>query len=166
MKKNITAIFLSALLIICTTCPVYATTYTDDGTATTLVTAEIPSSFSIVLPATVSLTDPDEDSEYTGSYTIGARGNLNITKKIVCSPTADTFTMTGNGGGNVTASIEQNDYEWVNASPGQHQKRITDTESSGTYSGFSTISGDISATITDAGVYSGNMEFTFYLTDI
>lgn len=167
MKKKISAILITALLLTASAVPVFAGTYTEDGTASALVTAEVISSYSIVLPAAITLTDPDEDGTYTGAYTIGAKGNINVAKKLACAPTTPTFTMTGNNGTNVMASVSQTIRAWVNSnSPASGQKSINDTESGGTFDNYSTVEGAVSAPISHAGTYSGNMEFTFGLTDL
>ena len=49
MKKKISAILITALLLTASAVPVFAGTYTEDGTASALVTAEVISSYSIVL---------------------------------------------------------------------------------------------------------------------
>ena len=167
MKKKIYALLLTAALTLITACPAFAGTYTSDGTANALVTAEVNSSYTILLPATIALTDPDNDNTYTGDYTIGAKGNINIAKKVACAPTSNTFTMTGNNSTSVTATVTQSLTAWVNnASPSAGNKNINLVNDSGAYENYSTITGSISAPITNAGTYQGNMEFTFGLADI
>lgn len=166
MKKRLTAIVITFVTLICRVVPAFAGTYTEDGTAQTEVTAELSSSYSVIVPAAISLSDPDKDSVYTADYTVGAKGNINVLKKVTITPTAGTFTMTGNNGKSVTASVTQNITEWVNTTPGSGQKKITDVEASGTYQDYSITTGSVSATITLAGSYSGNIDFSFALGDI
>ena len=146
--------------------PVYGGTYTEDGSANALVTADVSSSYSVMLPAVIALSDPDHDNNYTGTYKIGARGNINVEKKVICQPASSTFIMTGNNGDNITATVSQSHTSWVNRTPASGQKLITHVEDSGPYEDYSTIEGNVSALIVSAGTYSGNMEFTFSLADI
>ena len=167
MRKKLSAVLLTLCMTMMSVSMVFAGTYDTDGTANALVTAEVGSSYSIVLPATINLTDPDSDDVYTGDYEIGAQGNLNVAKKIACAPTSSTFTMTGNNHQSVTATVTQSKVEWVNiTSPASNQKEITLVRDSGELKDYSVITGSISATIRHAGAYSGNMEFTFGLEDL
>ena len=162
MKKRIFAALLALSLSILCAVSVAADTYTSDGTAEALVTATLPSTYMVMVPATITLTDPDSDTVYTGSYTIGAKGNITGDEKIVCQPTAGSFTMTSADSTSVTATVTQAKTEWVYGTPTSTQKRLSDAETTGAYSGYAVIDGSISATITHSGTYTGNVEFTFY----
>lgn len=166
MKKRLAAVVLSFITLLNMVAPAFAGTFTEDGSTQTLVTAELTSSYSVIVPASIALSDPDKDTVYTADYTLGAKGNINVLKKVTIAPTASSFTMTGNNGQNVTASVTQDVTEWVNKTPGAGQKKITDVETSGTYEDYAITTGSISATITLAGSYSGNVEFTFALGDL
>ena len=165
MKKRLLALFVTVGMTVSAAFPAHAATYTEDGSATALVTAELESTYQVMLPAVISLTDPDADKSYTGTYKIGAKGNFTDAKKIVCAPTSNSFSMTG-AGHTVTASVTQSVTEWVNSSPGAGQKAITVVDASGDYAGYSPVEGSISATIEYAGSYSGNLEFTFSMEDV
>lgn len=91
--------------------------YTADGTHTMTVTADVASSYTVQLPATLELTRSSNNAlNYKGSFTAGAKGVL-PTGKIVSIETdgnntshsttgdgTDTFTMTGTDGNTAEGS--------------------------------------------------------------
>lgn len=91
--------------------------YTADGTHTMTVTADVASSYTVQLPATLELTRSSNNAlNYKGSFTAGAKGVLPI-GKIVSIETdgnntshtttgdgTDTFTMTGTDGNTAEGS--------------------------------------------------------------
>ena len=91
--------------------------YTADGTHTMTVTADVASSYTVQLPATLELTRSSNNAlNYKGNFTAGAKGVL-PTGKIVSIETdgnntshsttgdgTDTFTMTGTDGNTAEGS--------------------------------------------------------------
>lgn len=165
IRKRLTAGLLTGIIAAIGVNPVFADTFSEDGVANTLVTAELTSSYSVIVPASIALSDPDKDGTYTATYTIGAKGNISILKKVSCKPTGSTFTLTNENSVSVTGSVNQTVNEWVKKDAAANQKMISDVETGGTYDGYSIVTGDLSADIVQAGSYTGNLEFTFMLDD-
>lgn len=91
--------------------------YTADGTHTMTVTADVASSYTVQLPATLELTRSSNNAlNYKGSFTAGAKGILptgnivsietdgNNTSHSTTGDGTDTFTMTGTDGNTAEGS--------------------------------------------------------------
>lgn len=156
MKKKLIALLTTIALAVTMCTPVLADTYTSDGSGTCLVTAELTSTYTITCPATLNLTDADSDGTYTGTYTVGAKGNIAGNDYVVITP-SETFNMTGTTTNAVAAAtVSQNVTEWVKSSPGENQIVIGSTD-------FSNTTGNVSVALEQADAYEGNLTFNFSL---
>ncbi len=158
MKKKILGILLAGAVLM-SSIPVMAAEYSADGNSSVTVTAELGSTYTVTVPSTLSLTYNSTSTKYEGSYTVGAKGNITPSKKVVIAPHASSFTMTGSGTSTAaTAAVTQAVTEWVKSSPSAGQIAIgSDT--------FATTTGDVAVTLTVADSYSGTMQIDFSLTD-
>lgn len=152
MKRTLALALIISLLI--TAVPASATEYVGDGTGDCVVTAVIGSSYSVSIPATLTLNKvvDSQDSnfgKYVGTYTVGAKGNLASGNKVTITPTP-SVTMSATGKANVSATVTQAKTEWVfselNAST------------------YSNTTGSVVAPLTEAGNWSGTLQFTFGLS--
>jgi len=153
--KNILIGMISAMLAL-TSIPVCAASYTEDGTAECTVSATVNSSYTVSLPATVTLSKNED--KYEGTYTAGVKGNILSTQKVTIVPD-ESFTLTGtDSGATATATVTQEKTTW------------TKTGGSGNLaigsSSYSNTSGKVEVELSTADSYSGHFDFTFELGDI
>ena len=158
LKKKIMVMLLGISVMLSTLSPVYAAEYSADGQADCTVSATVASTYSVSVPATLSLAYNPSTLKYEGSYTIKAKGNILDTQCVEVKPQTSTFTMTGtNSSHTATGNIVQTKNRWVNT--------VTDTDSQTAIdkSSYTDITGDVSVTLTDADTYSGSIGFEFGL---
>ena len=146
---------IASLLL--TSVPCYATEYTNGATSGSIaVTAVVSSTYSITLPASLTLELSDaETSTYSNNYTVGVKANLLDNENITVTP-ASTFAMTApNQNDTATASVSQPITMWRND--------VTDasTQIAASYTDYVNTTGSISVVLTGAGNYSGLATFTF-----
>ncbi len=157
MRKNkILALLASVALILGTSLPVQAATYANGDTAGSItVTANVESSYSISLPATLALT-LQADGTYSNTYTVGVKANINNNEYVTVTPAA-SFTMTGttDAGHTSTAAVTQAIQTWRNS--------VSDAETQSTVVGnaYTDQTGTITASFTAIDSYSGTLNFTF-----
>lgn len=133
--------------------------YSEDGTASCVVTATLESSYTVSLPAAIALSYDAGSGEYRGSFSYGVKGNIAADKGVrIVAP--GSFSLTGEASGeSVSAGLTLPFTVWSNE------------EESGVNAQISTSSyvmkeGSVSAAITRADRYSGNFSFTFGLDDV
>lgn len=157
--KNVTrklAASAMALAILCSGIPVHAAT-TDvsaPGTSDCTVTATMDSSYTVQLPLDIALTKQADDS-YSGTYSVGVKGNIAGNKKVSVTPAA-SFVMTGaTTSETVTANVTQNINDFVRTVTAEGtQKECNNT-------GYTTTDGSVKVNaITQADSYSGTLVFT------
>ena len=111
LVKSVAGVAVMASLIAGMGVIAKADEYTADGTHTMTVTADVASSYTVQLPATLELTKSSNNAlNYKGSFTAGAKGVLptgkivsietdgNNTSHMTTGDGTDTFTMTGADG--------------------------------------------------------------------
>lgn len=165
MKKIINKLLsLMTVIPICTmllSTPVLAANGTSqektgDGTADCTVNAVVESSYSVTLPATLTLTK-QTDTQYTCEYTVGAKGNITQKQYVSIEP-GSSFTLTGATNGQTsTASVSQAKTKWTGKAVVPEGEIAIGTDS------YTTSTGTVSATLTQADNYSGKFTFTYSL---
>ena len=140
MKKKLIATLLTASLLIPT--PVYAgTEVTSPGDQTVPIQANMPESYTVTLPTSITLNNTKEQT-----YGVTVKGDILDTTTISVEPDA-TFTLQRqNSSSNTTANVVQTKTSWsadeVNTSEG------------------TTTSGTIQVPGLTAGDWSGTLNFT------
>lgn len=145
MKKKLLTLLMTVVLTIVSCIPVFAETQTMQ------VTANLDDTWSVSVPATLNLTDPDENGTFTGTYAVSASGNIAGNKYVSIVPES-SFTMTGaTTGTNATASVSQTTQNW---------RRVAGT---GSVEMGTAVNGDVSVPLAVADGYAGNLVFTYGL---
>ncbi len=150
-----------AILMSSTTIPCFAAngtsqTASSDGSSSCVVSAVVQSSYSVSLPAILTLTLNNTTGRYEGTYTAGAKGNIASNQYVSIIPDS-SFTMTGALNGEVaTANVSQSVTKW-GKSAGIGQMVIGKT-------GYELCSGEIDVVLpSQADDYSGSFSFTYRL---
>lgn len=166
MKKRLMAMLCACATVLCLATPTYAANSEYPGSASDtqscLVSAEVGSSYSVSIPAALTLAKSGATTTYTGTYNVGVKGNIAADKKVTLKPNAASFTMTDttDGTNTATASVAQTKTNWMNTiSNASTDSVIGDTS-------YATISGTVSVDLPVAGSYSGTMTFAYSITDI
>lgn len=157
--KKLLAMSLMSLAFALTSVPVCAAEYTSDGTASCLVTAEIGSTYSVSVPATLTLSENEDTGKFEGTYRVGAKGNIAGNKVVSITPSTNTMNMTGRTTGvTATANVLQNITQFVLKSPqdGQALIRLDD---------YAYVDGFVDVNITDSDLYEGTIVFNFAMSD-
>ena len=159
MKKVKLFSALMAALMLLSSAPAYAQTYTNGNTSGSItVTAVVGSTYEISLPATLTLTY-DNDAvtnslgyNYSAEYTVGVKANLTNAEKVTVTPAA-TFTMT-NGSVSPTGNTTQTKTSWVNSATLPAEIAADRTQ-------FVETTGKLTIQLDAAGTYNGSVAFTF-----
>ena len=160
IKKGLLGFLLLALLGMGTAVPVFAdnSTYSEDGTASCVVTATLQSTYTVSLPAALALAYDSEDERYEGSFSYGVKGNIAMDKKVSVTAPA-SFNLTGAAsGGTVTAALTLPFTAWSNDAESGVNAQISPVS-------FTLKTGTVTANITQADSYSGNFSFTYGMED-
>ncbi len=154
LRTLLTAVTLTIAMFI-GTIGANAQTYDQNATSGSIaVSATVASTYTITLPATLSLTKTS-GTNYTGTYTVGVKANLDKNTYVRVTP-ASTFTLTNNSGvaaENATATVTQTVKEW-------RKTAGTNILAANKDSNVETT-GSVSVSLPYAGTYSGNLTFTF-----
>lgn len=150
MKKKLLTLLMATVLTVVSCVPVFADSYHEDGTHNCPVYATLDSAYSVNVPASITLTDPDGDQDYEGDYVVYATGRIAENKYVTITP-ASSFQMNGAVAATpaVTANVRQATTSW---------RRTPDAES---VEMGEVANGFVTATITVADAYTGNLQFTF-----
>lgn len=133
-------------------------TYSEDGTASCVVTATLQSTYTVSLPAALGLAYDSGDERYEGSFSYGVKGNIAMDKKVSVTAPA-SFNLTGAASAeNVTAALSLPFTAWSNDPESGVNALISPAE-------FNLKTGTVTANITRADSYSGNFSFTFGMED-
>ena len=90
-----------------------ANTYSTDGEQLVPITATVPSSYMVSIPASLALEYNETTTKYEGTYTIGAKGALATDDVVFVRPETTTVNMTGVKTGNAAnATLTQSDKTW------------------------------------------------------
>lgn len=128
-------------------------TYNNVTSGSILVTAEVGSTYSITLPATLALSKNEETGKYEGEYAVGVKANLTGNEAVTITPNS-TVALTNEGGDSVDGAVLQSVNTW----------RLTaslENEITSDYTQFVETTGKVSADLQKSGTYSGSLNFTF-----
>ncbi len=154
--RSVGGLVLCAVILAGSAMPVLAEngTYSEDGTASCVVTATLQSTYTVSLPAALALSYDTSDERYEGSFSYGVKGNIAMDKKVSVTAPA-SFNLTGAASGDtVSASLSLPFTEWSNDAESGVNTLISPTN-------FNLKTGTVTADITQADSYSGNFSFTF-----
>lgn len=129
---------------------------TDAISGSILVTAEVGSTYSITLPATLALSKNDETGKYEGEYIVGVKANLTGNEAVTVTPDS-TVTLTNEGGDSVDGTVSQSVNTW-RLTASSANEIVSD------YQNFVKTTGKVIADLQKSGTYSGNLNFTFTKT--
>ncbi len=147
MKRKLLIMIMTAVLVVTNCIPVLAETQTME------VTANMDSTYTVSIDATLALTDPDEDKTYTGTYTVSASGNISGDKYVSIVPES-SFTMVGRTTSTTaTASVAQATTNWRRSA------------GAGAVIMGTQVNGTVSVPLEEADAYSGNLVFTYGLNN-
>ena len=162
IKKILLSIVAAASMLLAGI-PAYAEnatsqTATTDGSLNCTVSAVVSSTYSVSLPATLTLSYNDGTGKYENTYTVGAKGNILPTQYVSIVP-AESFIMTGSTvGATATAAITQAITQWSGTTPGAGQIAIGTSD-------YTTSTGTVAVTLSRADNYSGTFAFTYRLNN-
>lgn len=88
MKRKVLNIIMAGIMTLSVPMTAFAAdnTYTEDGTAAVLLSAEVNMNYTVSLPASLVLEDEDGDSIYEGSGTVSVKGVIPKMKAVVVVP--------------------------------------------------------------------------------
>lgn len=131
---------------------------TGDGNATCTVKAVVESTYSVSLPATLTLAK-QADGSYKGEYVVGSKGNVAANQYVSIAPVSETFTMTGvNNSGMATASISQKVRKWTGYTAVSNDELAIGSDS------YAESNGTVTVNLpTQADEYKGNFTFEYSL---
>ena len=169
-KSKVMAIIVSMLLTMALVVPTYAdNTYTNATSGQVEVNLEVASSYSVALPASITLakaTDPNDasnDKYYDNSAAnpaneVAVTGNIADNETVTVTPDASielTMARTAAGNETTTVAVTQEVKEWKNSGQLGISHTIGETEPL-----------LLSTTLSSgqAGMYTGNLHFTFAKT--
>lgn len=151
IMKRLCSFALSLILIIMTYVPAFAEKLETSHTAITLVTLTVPSTYTVSVPISLSLSDDNEDGQYDGSYMVGCQGILVANESVIIKPISSTFELVGeNTGTKVSASVTQSITKFVRVA-------TDDTMLSVNNDSLTETSGFISVKILKSDVYTGTL---------
>lgn len=177
-KKGITAILLAAAAVLTFAVPAMAEEYSTDGTAECSVTARVVSTYTVSIPAAVSLDYEKESGTLSGSYRIGVKGNLLPDQMVQVVPIQLKETLAAGTGGEyyqgvltgektkklLPVTVTQQVTRWIptGTEPSWGEERFTRISGSD----FVYVDGSIvSDKLEEADTYSGTLVFAFGLED-
>lgn len=120
---------------------------TTNDTSSASVSLEVPSTFSVLIPKTITITG----NPGTGSYTVGVKGDIGSDKKVVVTP-ASTVTMSQASKTDIMATVAQTKTEWT------YDEINTST--------YSETTGTLTTPSASAGIWTGTMTFTVSLVNV
>ncbi len=159
-KRKFLAIFMAAIMSVMSVIPVFANeaTYTEDGSASVKLGAEIASGYTVVLPVMLQLTPntvTDEKNYYAAGYQIGVAGNIEADKYINVIPDSEGCTMSDvSGKRTVNPNVYANKVAWS-----------SDELYDAGPENFVKAGSMIEVKIPRAGKYNGKLDYTFFMSD-
>lgn len=126
------------------------------------VTADVTSTYSVQIPATLELTAEGSGSNiFSGTYTVGAKGYILDSQYVEISP-ADSFSMTGDTFGlDSSAAVTQSVTKWVNDTAGKGEEYMVLGGDSVT-----TTTGSVSVTLKKPDTYTVTLTFAYGLRNL
>jgi hypothetical protein len=164
MKKKLVTLFTATILAMSLASPVMAaedTSYTDSQphTQSMTVTASLGSSYSVAIPAALELAYNESGSNYQGTYQVGAKGDILETSYVEIKPETSSFDLArvDSGSTKVSASVSQSKTKWYGSADKQGSELLISNDD------YVYTNGTVTAALTENGLYSGNVSFTFGL---
>jgi len=160
MKKKLLAGLVSAVLMFAGSISSFAEnttsqTATGDGNSTCTVSATIVSSYSVSLPATLTLSYNEGTGEYENTYTVGVKGVIGDAQFISVVPDASFTIRNSSGVSSGTAVVSQTKTKWKNIASAADEVTINP-------SSYATTTGSVSVALPDiADSYTGSFTFTY-----
>lgn len=149
--KRLCSFALSLILLIMTCVSTFAEDFETSHSAITLVTLTVPSTYTVSVPISLSLSDDNEDGQYDGSYMVGCQGILVANDSVIIKPISSTFELVGeNTGTKVSASVTQAITKFVRVATDDTMLAVNNDS-------LTETSGFISAKILKADVYTGTL---------
>ncbi len=177
-KKRIMAILMTAAAMLVSAMPAMAEEYNTDGTAECGVTARVVSTYTVSIPAAVSLDYDKESGTVGGSYRIGVKGDLLPGQMVQVVPVQLTETLAAGTGGEyyqgvltgeksqrtLPVTVTQEVTRWIptGTEPSWGEERFIRISASDFVYADGTI---ISDKLEEADTYSGTLVFEFGLED-
>lgn len=147
---------MGAALLVGTALPVQAATYANGDTSGSItVTANVTSSYSITLPATLELILQD-DGSWANDYTVGVKANITGAESVTVTPDA-TFEMIGatdSVNNRATAGVTQEKTVWKNTPSAANEIAVNGSD-------YSNTTGRVSVNFPAIDSYTGTLNFTF-----
>lgn len=178
MKKGMTAILLAAAAVPAFAVPAMAEEYTADGTAECSVAASVASTYTVSIPAAISLEYDKEGGTLGGSYRIGVKGDLLPGQMVQVVPVQLKETLASGTGGEyyrgvltgersgreLPVTVTQQVTRWIptGTEPSWGEERFTRISASDFVYADGTI---VSEKLEEADTYSGTLVFEFGLED-
>lgn len=178
MKKGMTAVLLAAAAMLTFAVPAMAEEYNTDGTAECGVTARVVSTYTVSIPAAVSLDYDKESGTVGGSYRIGVKGDLLPGQMVQVVPIQLKETLAAGTGGEyyhgiltgekskrtLPVTVTQKVTRWIptGTEPSWGEERFLRISASDFVYADGTI---ISDKLEEADTYSGTLVFEFGLED-
>lgn len=162
LLSTVTALSIATALVVAPSTSVFASTYADtDSSGSMQVTATLEDTYTVELPATLSLKQKAKGSyTYENTYDVGCKGLIDDTKKVVVHPDSHSYTMTGqNTGTTATGSVTQEKTDFVNSVIEADDVKIGLDD-------FSNSTGKVSITFKEKDNYAGIIGFTFGVKDL
>ena len=162
--RKIALSIIVAASVLFASIPAYAAngstqTANTDGSLNCAVSAVVSSTYSVSLPATLTLSYNDSTHKYENTYTVGAKGNIRANQYVSIVPD-NSFIMTGSVvGATATATVTQSVTQWSGTTPTVGQLAIGTT-------GYTETTGSVEVELTQADNYSGSFTFTYSLSTI
>ena len=166
MKKRAILKTLSTMIaaVMTLSMPVCAanTEYNNAENGSVPVSVTVDSTYTVSLPAGLTLQREGSTNNFTGTVTVGVKANLTDSEKVTVTP-ANTFVMTNNSVGNVTAnaSATQKCQNWFNQTEPFTYTEGSSTSQKANKDNFENVNCNISVELPVAGSYTGTLNFTF-----
>lgn len=173
-----TAIILTVAAMLTFAVPAMAEEYNTDGTAECSVTASVVSTYTVSIPAAISLDYDKESGTLSGSYRIGVKGELLPGQMVQVVPIQLTETLAPGTGGEyyqgvltgertdrrLPVTVTQQVTRWIplGTEPSWGEERFTRISASDYVYVDGTI---ISDKLEEADTYSGTLVFEFGLEE-
>lgn len=178
MKKGMTAILLAAAAMLAFAVPAMAEEYSTDGTAECSVAARVVSTYTVSIPAAVSLDYDRESGTMSGSYRIGVKGDLVPGQMVQVVPVQLKETLASGTGGEyyrgvlmgeksgraLPVTVTQQVTRWIptGTEPSWGEERFTRISASDFVYADGRI---VSEKLEEADTYSGTLVFEFGLEE-
>lgn len=178
MKKGMMAVMLAAAAMLTFAVPAMAEEYNADGTAECSVTARVVSTYTVSIPAAVSLDYDKENGTMSGSYRIGVKGDLLPGQMVQVVPVQLKEALAAGTGGEyyhgvltgeksqreLPVTVTQQVTRWIptGTEPSWGEERFIQISASDFVYADGTI---ISDKLEEADTYSGTLVFEFGLED-